>query len=86
MGNGAIRVGDFFAQQIMGRVALHVQVDDQRLFVVNGTDGRQITSNGRFPHAAFLIEYDPAHDSLEMISCLPLVDAHAEEWHRLWLE
>ncbi|MNN79442.1 hypothetical protein D3C81_1960880 [compost metagenome] len=47
--------------QVLGRIGLSVQIDQQGTKAFAGTDCRQVTGDARFAHATFLIEYHAPH-------------------------
>jgi protein-tyrosine phosphatase len=66
------------AQQVTGAVGLGVQVHHQGLPAAGGADGRQVTADGGFAYAPFLVEYDATHDGTpdpgnnsSAIKCIP---------------
>ncbi|MNI80294.1 hypothetical protein D3C73_1368160 [compost metagenome] len=57
--------GDVLAGQageVLGRVRLGIQVDQQGPVAFIGTDRRQVAGNARLAHATFLIEHHAPHD------------------------
>jgi hypothetical protein len=51
------------AQQVLGRIGLRIEVDDQGAGAARGRDGRQVAGDGALADAAFLIENNALHDA-----------------------
>jgi hypothetical protein len=62
MGDGFVGIADFVTEQILGGIALYVEVNHQGFFAFNCADRCQITGYGGFTYAAFLIKNHPAHN------------------------
>jgi hypothetical protein len=48
----------------MGRVALHIQIDNQRSPTLAGVDSRQIAGNAGLAHTTFLVKHNTFHHGL----------------------
>jgi hypothetical protein len=62
------------AQQVLGRIGLRIEVDDQGAGAARGRDGRQVAGDGALADAAFLIENNALHaaSGMELRRILPL--------------
>ena len=56
------RLGVDFSDEVMGGVALDVQVHDQGSQAHRGANGREIAGNTGLADTAFLVENDSSHD------------------------
>ena len=59
--DGLIAFVYFVAQQVLRRITLNIQVNYQGALALHGTDGGQITGDGAFANAPFLIKYNSSH-------------------------
>jgi malic enzyme len=67
------------AQQVLGRIGLRVEVDDQGAGAARGRDGRQVAGDGALADAAFLIENNALH-AASRIELLRILPAPALSW------